>query len=1547
MKKITFLMALFGLCSLGWGQEAFWQSLNPGAGGRVQGLSCDPGIPGRMFYSSDVEGFYFSDDYGDSWEFGDPNHNIPASLTNMAKGRGNNFYVAHALGLSYSTNGGQSFNLVPDTKEIIISPIEIDPNNNNRVYAATGLQENGFTARLYPWVGFLRLQDGGQDYYNNNIPREIYYTTNGGNSWNKSTWSSTQDDPTVFSIEVDPTNSNDVVIATADGVYRSTTGASSWSKVSAPSGVDGETCWGADFTPDGNWLYAVYRKDNFNRVYVKQYPNGDWQDVGKGPWADFNRNPDGSIKPDQPTFIWRPKVYRGSSATEHYVAFGQLSQNPANKLIEGRFTVSGATVAEGEYEIVFGYDDGRDVVNGGVTYDIGWNPYRSGVRHNAYFPVEWPSNGQNPYSRGMLAMSQQSFFKGDAADGNVNWEITHSGYTKNINGQNFHRSRGAASTFTYDVAAYQNYMIQGQADNGVLESWDGGQSWRQAIMFQDPAGLTDAHGVEIIEKPGGGRVVLVSAAAGFGGGDRSRGAYFLYKDLDLSGPDGINDGFTTIKTAASASASAVGLPNSRIWQFHQDPNDLNRVYVGTESGIWVCDNIFDLINGGSTTFRDINGTNPANSNNTRSFVEGFTFDVSNSDIIYYQCSSGVWRGIRSGTNYSWTQMTRGGSIGNGNQTNLLKVGSVASVQKGGNVYTYTFSRDAGLVRTGSDPNVFVESVLSAGEAINVVGRPAWWDDFTEPSSQEVQIAEVVAVGDVLYVPLQKWEQHKVGLGFVKGTVQNNGDVVWEDWSADVEYPVVRQMKYYEDANGTGKIIMATRGAGAVARKTNGQRGDARPAFRDDIVLPQPPEEFAIFLDNFQAEQILWTGIDTPTTDVQTSESSLSSSEGSSSQFVLGLTKSTPESRSALQVNFRPVNATGGTLSLDIRSILANTPAFNIKLLDQFGGQVDIKDTPGYNGNLISVGLGFQTVEIVLEDTRANPDFNPAEFKGIQFEFFGDTENDRFYIDNIFIEGDNIAYSTTAQPTVESVTVNPSTLTLEEGETFTITDITVLPSNAPNKNTSVTTSSSLNVSVNGKVLTANASGTATITVASQADPSISDTIVVTVTEPDGGGEDPDIFFIQNKASRQYLAPVTTAVRSSLEVVDKDDTDDRFKWRKVTDGAQTGYFYLQNVATGQYFRPKKTGTPAAYKSGNRMETQSTASNGRRTQWQLQEIQSDNENFSYLVNLDADGFYYRPNNNTDRNLVMRPTNFSGSQTRWKFIPTDDSTPPTVGVTGITLTPANVTLDIGAGRNLTATVSPADADNQNVSYSSSNSNVVTVNGSGRITAVAEGSATVTVTTADGGFTDTTSVTVNGDTTPPTGGGNGSCDATSPGGKPNPPCQVRAEVLSSTSVRLFWNDNSNNETFFDIQKLKAGDTWRGGGVPDAAANTETIDIVSGLTANATYTFRIKAQSNSGGSVWVETDPVDLSGATSLKASIGELDATKMILYPNPVQSSLNIVNPEKASSYAIFDLTGRLVKSGLLDASRRETKVDVSVLGTGVYSVRIADKNFKMVIDR
>ncbi|WP_168735666.1 S-layer homology domain-containing protein [Cohnella fermenti] len=94
----------------------------------------------------------------------------------------------------------------------------------------------------------------------------------------------------------------------------------------------------------------------------------------------------------------------------------------------------------------------------------------------------------------------------------------------------------------------------------------------------------------------------------------------------------------------------------------------------------------------------------------------------------------------------------------------------------------------------------------------------------------------------------------------------------------------------------------------------------------------------------------------------------------------------------------------------------------------------------------------------------------------------------------------------------------------------------------------------------------------------------------------------------------------------------------------------------------------------------------------------------------------------------------------------------PAAVEVTGVAVTPAELTLTEGDRSSLTAVVSPDDATNKAVSWSTSDPSVAEVDENGVVTAEKEGHATITATTQDGSFTATTEVTVEAaSTTTPT----------------------------------------------------------------------------------------------------------------------------------------------------------------------------------------------------
>lgn len=83
------------------------------------------------------------------------------------------------------------------------------------------------------------------------------------------------------------------------------------------------------------------------------------------------------------------------------------------------------------------------------------------------------------------------------------------------------------------------------------------------------------------------------------------------------------------------------------------------------------------------------------------------------------------------------------------------------------------------------------------------------------------------------------------------------------------------------------------------------------------------------------------------------------------------------------------------------------------------------------------------------------------------------------------------------------------------------------------------------------------------------------------------------------------------------------------------------------------------------------------------------------------------------------------------------------TVAVTGVTVSPSRLTMNIGDNSTLIAAVNPSNASTGTVAWRSDNTAVAQVDAGGTVTAVGVGTATITATTTDGGKTASCTVTV------------------------------------------------------------------------------------------------------------------------------------------------------------------------------------------------------------
>lgn len=80
--------------------------------------------------------------------------------------------------------------------------------------------------------------------------------------------------------------------------------------------------------------------------------------------------------------------------------------------------------------------------------------------------------------------------------------------------------------------------------------------------------------------------------------------------------------------------------------------------------------------------------------------------------------------------------------------------------------------------------------------------------------------------------------------------------------------------------------------------------------------------------------------------------------------------------------------------------------------------------------------------------------------------------------------------------------------------------------------------------------------------------------------------------------------------------------------------------------------------------------------------------------------------------------------------------------------------------------------------------------------------------------------------------------ESAGPGGPVAAPSNLQAEARTVNEIRLTWNDNSNNETSFQIERRRIGGAFEVVGTTPANSTDATI---TGLDGGAFYLFRVRA----------------------------------------------------------------------------------------------------------
>ncbi len=552
-----------------------WENLNPGAGGQIQDINPDPNIPDRVYYNSDMEGSYVTDDGGNSWKYIGTDLSDSYMLTIAVEyGNSNRIYAGSRSGIDISDDAGTSWRKVLEISNEPIMCITINPKNNNQVIAGPGERWRWEKNQKYPNDKIVGIPG-------------VWISNDRGMTWNYSPLQNEFSRREVFSIDFSPRQ--EIYVGAFAGIFVSENGGIKWKKIINPPKTG--ACFGVCLSPDASRIYAIFQlmdkmdigvqKNNLENTNLKNlgFPTGLFMtDTSNFKWISLN-NPNKGYKKfwndESPEMYWKPKM-------------DQYSTKYFQKLLTASF--SNRT---GLYEISVEYNEDGELKNytwnnvlfytteSKVNFDIGWEKYWPRPLSWFYSPTSWKK-------REIWTTGDQTLFKVNTSIPNYEnkWENIYCKFISEIDETKTYSTRGANSTFVFDVAAYKNYVIQCNADNGIIESWDNGHSW---ALANGPSGSKNPRSNSAIIMTGlTTPIVIAHTAEGFGG-TSSNGILWGKKLSTFSPKD------KWLQLAGGKNWKKVLLPNKLYVQMIQDNNNPRQLIIGTnDSGIFIIKDIEEL-----------------------------------------------------------------------------------------------------------------------------------------------------------------------------------------------------------------------------------------------------------------------------------------------------------------------------------------------------------------------------------------------------------------------------------------------------------------------------------------------------------------------------------------------------------------------------------------------------------------------------------------------------------------------------------------------------------------------------------------------------------------------------------------------------------------------------------------------------------------------------------------------------------------------------------------------------------------------------------------
>lgn len=761
-RYITFLFSLllFQLTCM-----AQWIPINPGAGGQVQDVVGDPGTPGTLYLASDMEGVYKSTDNGESWHItGQLLHNRVYAVT-VAPDDPNRLYVGTLFGLHISDDGGETYEFVGPTRNKTIGSVAVDPGHTEVVLAGNGWRDD------YDFATHLGEKTSGSGV--------IYRSEDGGQSWSEIVFAEGNNaDRNIWNFCFDQTTTAHVFMGSSIGIFESTDGGLTWEEFEGPSGVSANR--GIALSPNGEVLYGTFGTNG--KVFATQVTEPNWHEVMNGDGVQMK-----NLK------YWYPEVDPRSDGNNHKLLIGMEGQREG--LFEGTFEWDNGVLKSYSWSRVW-HDDG--------DWDRGWDYATPNARYAHYTPKGW--------DRALWSTTNQTIYQAEPDGNGYQWNNKYC--TPNYDfqvpawGTTFptYSGRGTESTYTYDIAVHENYVIQGQGDNGFMESWDYGVSWSNMQHRQDGINLSDVQAVDIADA-WGTPVVVAQATSGYGGNAKD-GRLFV-KKLDEHSP---NDQWLHLGAGPSR---LLGIGSGILRDIAVSPANPAKVYMfSTGNGMYMIEDIGRTLEGYETG-NPVNATKISNAGLSGVLsAKKISPHPTNEDIVFFNSSSGtggVYKGVRVDDDWTWTKIYNGygwdsevHSWEHNGQVYLMYHGFASGEQGDGDHTVVALSLDEGQTWEIVFNKEMAKSLRS------VPWYEAWSDIYTFRTK-----GGPAAFGNTMIVNYYH-HGYQLGYGLFKGTIGDDGSISWEDWTGDLHFPGPTSAIFAE-TNNQIDFYVSTAGAGAWKR----------------------------------------------------------------------------------------------------------------------------------------------------------------------------------------------------------------------------------------------------------------------------------------------------------------------------------------------------------------------------------------------------------------------------------------------------------------------------------------------------------------------------------------------------------------------------------------------------------------------------------------------------------------------------------------------------------------------------------------------------------